>query len=89
MVSNQDQSHSASHPTLSTKEVKLPIFNDFPLPAAQEELCISLNLMTVGLDLLGLQSMRSEENEDLSLYPKYSASKSWTPVNVCLLVLYL
>lgn len=43
VVRNQDRSHSASHLTLSTKEAKLPLFNDSPLPAAQEELCISLN----------------------------------------------
>lgn len=42
-MSNQDRSCSASHLTLSTKEAKLPVFNDFPLPTAQEELCISLN----------------------------------------------
>lgn len=43
MARNQDRPCSASHLPLSAKEAKLPVFNDFPLPAAQEELCISLD----------------------------------------------
>lgn len=89
VVRNQDRSHSASHLTLSTKEAKLPLFNDSPLPAAQEELCISLNYSGPWFNLVCKAWDLKEENESLSLYPKHFANQNWTPAYMCLLGLYL